>query len=290
MDVKDEIRDFLSSRRARITPEQAGLPVFGGPRRVPGLRREEAAMLAGVSVQYYTKMERGHLGGVSESVLEALARGLQLDEPEREHLFDLARAAGPMPRTRRRAAPKAVRPSVQQMIDAVNSAAVVIKNGRWDIVAANQLGYALFFEVGAAPGRPASVARYVFLDERSRNFYVDWDAAADDIVALLRGEAGRDPHDRALTDMIGELATRSEPFRGRWAAHAIRAMHTGVRHLLHPVVGDLALTFEAMELKADPGLTVLVFSAEPGSTSEEALRLLGSWAATPAAEHQSPPG
>jgi len=228
MDVQKEIRDFLRSRRARITPQDAGLPVFGGTRRVPGLRREEAAMLAGVSVDYYTKMERGQLGGVSESVLEALARGLQLDEAERDHLFDLARAAGPMPRPRRRSAPQRVRPSVQQLIDVIG-APVVVKNGRWDILAANTWGYALFSEVGAAPGRPANLSRYVFLDERARTFY-----AVNDVVTLLRAEAGRDPDNRQITDIIGELATRSEPFRIRWAAHAIRALNTGVRHLHHP--------------------------------------------------------
>jgi hypothetical protein len=235
-------------------------------------------------------MERGHLGGVSESVLESLARGLRLDDAEREHLFDLARAAGPIPRNRRRSAPQAVRPGVQQLIDAMTHAPAVVKNGSWDLVAANQLGYALFSDVGAVPGRPANLARYVFLDERAGSFYADWDGAADDIVVLLRTEAGRDPYDRQLTDLVGELATRSEDFRRRWAAHDIRALHTGVRRLHHPTVGDLALTFEAMNLNADPGLTVLAFSAEPGSKSEEALHLLGSWAATHAAEHQSPAG
>lgn len=182
-----------------------------------------------------------------------------------------------------------VRPSVQQLIDSIHAPAVV-KNGRWDILAANQLGYALFCEAGAAPGRPTNLTRYVFLDERARRFYADWDAAADDAVALLRAEAGRDPHDRALTDLIGELATRSEPFRHRWAAHTIRTVHTGIKHFHHPIVGDLALTFEAMELQATPGLTVVVWNAEPGSTSEETLRLLGSWAATTAAEQHSPAG
>jgi transcriptional regulator with XRE-family HTH domain len=289
MDVTSEIRDFLSSRRARITPEQAGLPVYGGTRRVPGLRREEAAMLAGVSAEYYAKMERGHLGGVSESVLEALARGLKLDEAEREHLFDLARSAGPIPRRRRRSAAQGVRPHVQQVLDIIDGPAVV-KNGRWDILAANGLGYALFSDVGAAPGRPANLSRYVFLDERARNFYADWDRAADDIVTLLRAEVGRDPHDRDLTALVGELATHSEPFRRRWAAHSIRSLHTGVRPVHHPVIGELSLSFEAMVLTANPDLTLIIFTAERGSASAEALHLLGSWAATTAAEQQSPAG
>lgn len=287
MDARNDIREFLTSRRAKITPQQAGLPVFGGTRRVPGLRREEAAMLAGVSVDYYTKMERGSLSGVSESVLEALARGLQLDEAERAHLFDLARAAGPMPRTRRRSAAQRVRPSVQRIIDAMTHAPAIVQNGRLDILAANRLGLALYSEMDLAPGRPANHARFVFLDPRAQRFFLDWERAADDTVAMLRAEAGRDPHDRALSDLVGELSTRSEDFRVRWAAHNVRAHQTGAKRFHHPVVGDLSLTFEMLELTADSGMQILALSAEPGSTSQDALDLLGSWAATiePATAH-----
>jgi transcriptional regulator with XRE-family HTH domain len=277
VEPRNEIREFLTSRRARITPQQAGLPVFGDTRRVPGLRREEAAMLAGVSVDYYTKMERGNLRGVSEGVLEALARGLQLDEAERAHLFDLARAAGPMSRPRRRSAAQRVRPSVQRIIDAMTEAPALVQNGRLDIFAANRLGYALYSEMDLAPGRPANHARFVFLDPRARRFFLDWERAADDTVAMLRAEAGRDPHDRNLTDLVGELSTRSEDFRARWAAHNVRAHQTGAKRFHHPVVGDLSLTFEMLELAADPGLHLLALSAEPGSTSQDALNLLGSW-------------
>ena len=282
MDARNEIREFLTSRRARITPQEAGLPVFGGTRRVPGLRREEAAMLAGVSVDYYTKMERGNLRGVSESVLEALARGLQLDEAERAHLFDLARAAGPMPRPRRRPAKQRVRPSVQRILDAMTGAPAIVQDGRLNILAANRLGLALYSEMDLAPGRPANHGRFVFLDPRARRFLLDWDRAADDTVALLRAEAGRDPHDRDLSDLVGELSTRSEDFRARWAAHNVRSHQTGAKRFHHPVVGDLSLTFEMLELAADPGLNLLAYSAEPGSTSQDALSLLGSWAATAA--------
>src|SRR6266480_5680968 len=280
MDNRSEIREFLTSRRARITPEQAGLPVFGGTRRVLGLRREEAAMLAGVSVDYYTRLERGNLKGVSETVLDALARGLRLDEAERAHLFDLTRAAGPTTARPRRRSPHEVRPSVQRVLDAMTGAPAFAQNGRLDVLAANRLGYALYSEMFADPVRPANLARFVFSNPRSRDFFGDWDRAANDTVAILRSEAGRDPYDRGLSDLVGELSTRSEEFRTRWAAHNVRIHRTGVKHVRHPVVGDLELTFEMMELSADPGLSILTYSAEPGTRSEEALSLLASWAAT----------
>src|SRR3954470_2913066 len=280
VEPRSEIREFLTSRRARITPQQAGLPVFGDTRRVPGLRREEAAMLAGVSVDYYTRMERGNLRGVSDGVLEAVARGLQLDETERVHLFDLARTAGPTPRPRTRPAKQGVRASVQRIIDAMTDVPALVQNGRLDIFAANRLGYAVYSEMDLAPGRPANHGRFVFLDPRARSFFLDWDRAADDTVALLPAQAGRAPHDRNLSDLVGELSTRSEDFRVRWAAHNVRSHQTGAKHFHHPVVGDLTLTFEMLALAADPGLTLLAYSAEPGSKSHDALRLLGSWAAT----------
>ena len=280
MDTRSEIRELLTSRRARITPEQVGLPVYGS-RRVPGLRREEVAVLAGVSVPYYTRLERGDMSGVSESVLEALARALQLDEAERAHLFDLARAAQPTPSLRRRRKSKQrVRPSVQHVLDAMTGAPAFVRNGRLDILAANQLGYALYSEMFLGPVRPANSARFVFLDPRSHDFYVGWERAASDVVGVLRSEAGRNPYDRDLSDLVGELSTQSDEFRTRWAAHNVRFHITGVKHFHHPVVGDLSLTYDRMELPADPGLTIFAYTAEPGSKSEEALNLLGSWAAT----------
>jgi transcriptional regulator with XRE-family HTH domain len=275
-----EIREFLTSRRARITPEQAGLRSYGS-RRVPGLRREEVAVLAGVSVPYYTRLERGDMSGVSEGVLEALARALELDQAERAHLFDLARAAQPtLARPRRRRAKQRVRPEVEWTLDAITGAAAFVGNERLDILAANQLGRALFSELYATPARPVNNARFVFLDRRAEAFYRDWERVADDCVAILRWAAGRDPSDRALSDLVGELATYSEAFRTRWAAHNVRIHQTGVKHFHHPVVGDLNLTFEMMELRADAGLTILTYTAEPGSKSDEALNLLGSWIAT----------
>jgi transcriptional regulator with XRE-family HTH domain len=278
VDNRSEVRDFLATRRARITPEEAGLPVYGGHRRVPGLRREELAMLAGVSVDYYTRLERGNLSGASDSVLEALARALRLDEAERAHLFDLARGATPTGAHRRPAA-KRVRPSVQRVLDALVGAPALVRNGRLDYLAANPLGRALFSEMFEAPARGNS-ARFVFLDPRSTEFYPDWDRGANDIVATLRGEAGRNPYDKALTDLVGELSTRSESFRTRWAAHDVRLHRTGGKRMHHRVVGDLELTYESMELPADPGLTMHVYTTEPASASADALNLLASWAAT----------
>ncbi|MET3950721.1 helix-turn-helix transcriptional regulator [Arthrobacter sp. UYEF36] len=290
MDNQSETRDFLATRRAKITPEQAGLPVSGGNRRVPGLRRGEVALLAGVSVEYYTRLERGNLSGVSEGILEALARALQLDEAEQAHLFDLARTASTSRKPlRRRPATQPVRASVQLMLDAISNAPAFVRNGRLDILAANQLGYALYSEMYASPVRPANHARFIFLDSRAYAFYPDWDRAANDTVAILRTEAGRDPYDRGLTDLVGELSTRSEEFRTRWAAHNVRLHHSGIKHLRHPVVGDLHLLYESLDLSADAGLSLLVYTAEPGSPTGDALRLLASWAATQQSKTQTEP-
>jgi transcriptional regulator with XRE-family HTH domain len=279
MDTRNEIHDFLTTRRARITPEQAGLPAYGGNRRVAGLRREEVALLAGVSVDYYTRLERGNARGVSESVLDALARALQLDEAERAHLFDLARAASTTARTARRPAGQQVRPSVQRILDSMTTTPAYLRNGRMDILATNRLGHALYSPLFDSPARPANHARFIFLDPCAPEFFAEWERAASDTVALLRAEAGRDPHDRALSGLIGELSTRSETFRQLWAAHNVRFHRTGVKRFHHPVVGDLALAFEALDLTAD-GLRITAYTAEPGSPSHDALNFLASWAAT----------
>ena len=280
METKSEIRDFLTSRRARITPHDAGLKVFG-PRRVPGLRREEVATLAGLSVDYYNRLERGNLGGASDSVLEALADALRLDEAERAHLFDLARASQPSSRGRRRSATHAVRPSVQWMLDSMTAAAAFAENGRLDALAANQLGRALYPALfGEGRRQPGNFARFVFLNQQARNVYVEWDRSAKDCVAILRTEAGRNPHDRELSDLVGELATQSEEFRGLWAAHNVRLHTKGVKRFNHPVVGELELSFDRLEVAADPGVMIVAYTAEPGSRSAEAFGLLASWAAT----------
>jgi transcriptional regulator with XRE-family HTH domain len=282
MDTRSEIREFLTSRRARITPEQAGLRTYGaGPRRVPGLRREEVALLAGVSVDYYTRLERGNASGVSDTVLEALTRALQLDDAERAHLFDLARATQTSTSRRRRRSQQRIRPSVQHMLDAMAGVPAFVRNGRLDILGANRLGRALYSAHFDSPAQPPNTARFVFLDDRAVTFYTDWDRVAHDVVAILRAEAGRDPYDRELSDLIGELSTRCELFRTLWAAHNVRTHDTGVKRFHHPLVGELTVSFEAMELVADPGLTMFVYSAEPGSKSAQALNLLASWTATP---------
>ena len=291
MDTKQEIREFLTTRRARITPEQAGLPVYGS-RRVTGLRREEVAVLAGVSVPYYARLERGDINGVSESVLDALAHALQLDDAERTHLFDLARAAQPAAGRPRRRPPKhRVRADVQWTLDAITGAAALAGNDRLDILATNPLGRALFSDLftDIEPGQPANHARYVFLDPRSEAFYGDWDRAAAETVAILRWAAGRDPYDRELTDLIGQLATQSDAFRTLWAAHNVRFHATAIKHLHHPTVGDLELSFNRLDLAADHGLTIFAYTPEPGSKSAETVALLGSWAATLAQEQAAHP-
>jgi transcriptional regulator with XRE-family HTH domain len=281
MDAKAEIREFLTTRRARITPEQAGLRTYGtGSRRVPGLRREEVALLAGVSVDYYTRLERGNASGVSDAVLAALARALQLSDVERGHLFDLVRSGQSARRTRRRAT-QLVRPSVQRLLDAMTAAPALVRNGRHDLLAANSLGRALYATHFDSLAGPPNSARFVFLDPRAPELYVDWEQVATDMVASLRTEAGRDPYDRGLSDLVGELSTRSEPFRTLWAAHDVQIHDTGRKRMRHPIAGELDLTYESLELLADPGLWLFAFTAEPGSRSDEALRLLASWGATP---------
>ncbi|MDH6622725.1 transcriptional regulator with XRE-family HTH domain [Streptomyces sp. LBL] len=283
MDRRKEIREFLTTRRAKITPAQAELPAFGSDaRRVPGLRREEVALLAGVSVDYYTRLERGNARGVSDNVLDNLARALQLTEAERTHLFDLVRAANATTRPRRTGRQR-MRPAVQRILDAMTTPAHVW-NGHFDTLAANRLGRALFSPVIQDRPLPVNHARFLFLDPRAEEFFSDWEGSANGTVAALRWQAGRNPYDKALTDLVGELSTRSEFFRTRWAAHNVRVHRNGVKKLHHPVVGDLSLPYESMALDADSGLTLVAYSAEPGSPSEEALGFLASWAA--ASDHE----
>jgi transcriptional regulator with XRE-family HTH domain len=279
VDAANDIAEFLSSRRARVTPEQVGLPTYG-PRRVKGLRREEVASLAGVSVEYYKRLERGNASGVSDGVLEALAGALQLDDAERAHLFDLARAASPVAPKRRRPAPERVRPVVLRILESIGAPAIV-RDSRVDYLAANPLGRALYAPLFDSIEQPANSARFTFLDPSAQEFYVDWERTAKDLVAHLRSEAGRNPYDRCLSDLVGELSTRSEEFRTWWAAHNVRYHRTGTKRLRHPVVGELELAYELMDVSANDGLTVSVYSAEPGSRSQEALDLLASWTATP---------
>lgn len=284
MDNRAEVRQFLSSRRGRITPEQAGIEPYGGRRRVPGLRREEVARLAGVSVDYYTRLERGNLSGVSDSVLDAIAGALELDRAEHDHLYDLARAANTSGRKRAAgagaASPSKVRPELQYLLDAITDAPAFIGNNRLDIVAANTLGYALYSDMYRNPSRPANHSRFIFLDPRAHNFYTDWDRAANTNVAILRREAGRNPHDKGIAELIGELSMRSDEFRTLWAAHNVRRHYAGTKFFQHPVVGLLELNYQVLGLEEDPGHTLTVYPATPGSPSAEALKLLASWAVT----------
>jgi transcriptional regulator with XRE-family HTH domain len=282
MDVRKDAAEFLRSRRARLSPEDAGLPAWGGNRRVKGLRREEVAMLAGVSVEYYVRLERGNLGGASQSVLDSVANALQLDEAERAHLHDLARtsstrvAAG-------RPARRTVRPPVQWLLDSMTDTAAYVRNARIDILATNTLGRALYAPVFEMPGRP-NIARFVFLDPRSQEFFLEWPKVAGESAALLRTLAGENPYDQGLTELVGELSTRSDLFRTLWAAHDVRQHRTGVKRFHHPLVGEMTLAYESMELTADPGLRLNAYMAEPASPSAEAFNLLASWAGSPATE------
>lgn len=278
MSTETEIREFLTTRRAKLTPEQAGLPTFGRQRRVTGLRREEVALLAGISVEYYTRLERGNARGVSDGVLDSICDALQLNDAERDHLDHLARTANAERPPRRAATPQKVRPSIARIVDAMTGVAATVRNSRLDLLYANELGQALFSELFRDP-RGANLARFVFLDPRSHLFWPDWERAASDMVAVLHAEAGRNPYDRGLSDLIGELSTRSEDFRLRWAAHDVKNHRSGVKELHHPLVGDLTLTFEALDLPADPGLALGTYVAEPGTVSEERFAKLARWAA-----------
>jgi transcriptional regulator with XRE-family HTH domain len=291
VDNKAEVREFLSSRRARLKPEQAGLPAYGGNRRVPGLRREEAAMLSGLSVDYYVQLERGKLKGVSESVLNAVANALQLDDAERSHLFDLARAANASATRPRRPSPQKVRPGLQRVLDAITDAPAWIRNARHDILAMNPLARALYSPVlesavaGATAKRAANTTRFIYLDPAAREFFVDYDRMATDAAAMLRLEAGRNPHDKALITLVGELSTQSELFRQHWASHNVKFHRSGRKRLRHPAVGELDLNFEAMELPSEPDLRLNLYTADPDTPAADGLKLLASWAATRAADN-----
>jgi transcriptional regulator with XRE-family HTH domain len=285
----NEIAEFLVSRRASISPERAGLPSFGR-RRVPGLRREEVASLAGVSIEYYRRLERGNLAGASDQVLDAIARALQLDDAERTHLFDLARAASPAVTVRqRRVITQRLRPTVELMLDGIQAPALV-RNDRSDYLAANALGRALYAPMFESSEQPANSARFTFLDPAAQDFYPQWDRVADELVATLRSLAGRNPYDKGLSDLIGQLSTRSTEFRGRWAAHNVRFHRTGTKVINHPLVGEVELSYESMELTADTGLSISIYVTEPNSPSAHALNLLASWTATPPLERISTGG
>lgn len=283
VDNRQDVREFLISRRARITPDQVGLPA-GDHRRVAGLRRGEVAQLAGVSVEYYSRLERGRISGASTGVLDAVARALQLNDTERAHLFDLARAADGVPvsgRARGRRSPRAAqRESLGWVLDAITGIAVV-RDPRQNILAVNTLARAFYAPIIGDGGRTPNLARFQFLDPGSRDFYPDWDLFAEMCVAVMRTEAGRDPHDKELQDLVGELSTRSDVFRRLWGAHEVRSHGSGTKRFHHPIVGELTLAYEELLITADPGTVLMVYTARPGSPSAERLQLLASWSSTP---------
>ena len=283
MDNRSEVREFLMSRRARLTPEQAGL-AGGSNRRVAGLRRSEVAVLADVSVEYYAKLERGAIAGASSAVLEAVARALRLDDTERAHLFDLARAADGIPasgRPRKRAtAQSGTRLSLQWALNAITDGVAFVRDPYQNLLATNALGRAFYSPVIGDGGRTPNLARFQFLDPASRDFYPDWELFGEMCVWVMRAEAGRDPHDRTMQDLVGELSTRSEIFRSLWGAHNVRTHGAGTKRFHHPVAGELTLAYEELAITAEPGLVLLVYTAEPGSPSAERLRLLASWGAS----------
>jgi len=280
VDNRVDVREFLTSRRAKVTPERAGLPA-AGQRRVPGLRRSEVAALAGMSVEYYAKLERGSLAGVSAGVLDAIARALHLDDAERAHLLRLAHEAdgsNAILRPRRRSKQWTIRPSLQWALDTITAPAI-LGNNRLDLLAANHLGPAMHCDLYTDPSSAPNLARFTFLDNAARRFYPDWGLAADMCVANPRTAAGKDPHDKGLHDLVGELSTRSDDFRRRWGAHNVRTHGSGVKqfhhhHHHHHVVGDLTLAYESLDLRAEPDLTLTVYTAEPHSPTAHALTLL----------------
>ncbi|AJC55136.1 helix-turn-helix transcriptional regulator [Streptomyces sp. 769] len=277
-----ELGDFLRSRRARIRPEEVGLPGHGR-RRVPGLRREEVAQLAGVSVDYYIRLEQGRGPSVSDAVLDAVGRVLRLDDTEQEYLRTLARPARRRPATARRAprpAPQQVRPGLRLLLDLVDRAPAFVLGRRMDVLAWNALADAVGGFSRLAP-KDRNMPRQVFLDPRAREVYPDWPAVAAETVAHLRLGAGNHPHDEQLATLVGELSLGSEDFRRLWADHLVKEKSYGTKRMLHPVVGELFLPYETLTVPGEPDQMLVVYTPEPGSQTEERLRLLASWAATP---------
>ncbi|WP_328606474.1 helix-turn-helix transcriptional regulator [Amycolatopsis sp. NBC_00345] len=270
-----DLREFLRSRRAKVTPEEAGLPPYLGARRVPGLRREEVAQLAGVSVDYYVRLERGRNLNVSESVLDAVARALRLNDLERSHLFTLAKPRRGRPRA---LPPQRVRPGLRLVLESLTDVPALVLGRRLDVLAANRLARALYLDFDALPPRSRNMARLIFLDDAIRSVYADWEGAARGIVASLHLYAGRNPHDPALAELVGELSVRDQDFRRWWADHDVFERTHGVKHFHHPLVGELVLGYEAFAPADDPEQTLGIWTVEPGSPSAERVRLLASWA------------
>ncbi|WP_329118034.1 helix-turn-helix domain-containing protein [Streptomyces sp. NBC_01465] len=285
MDQRAELSEFLRSRRARLKPEDVGLPEHGRARRVPGLRREELAQLAGVSVAYYTRLEQGNGRNVSTEVLDAIARALRLTDAEQAHLTHLAK-----PKTKKKRQPawrtQKVRADVQHLMDAMEGVPAYLLGQRLDILGMNRLGQALFGDLASVPPAERNVARQVFLNPTQRELYMDWECKATEVVSVLRLYAGCSPDDPQLSALVGELSVKSDEFRTLWAAHTVTEKGHGVKRLHHPVVGELTLSYETLKFPDDHDLSLVTFHAEPGSASAESLRLLASWGVDAAAAPQ----
>ncbi|MEU9295675.1 helix-turn-helix transcriptional regulator [Streptomyces sp. NPDC048266] len=278
MEPSAELSEFLRSRRARLKPQDVGLPEYGRHRRVPGLRREELAQLAGVSVAYYTRLEQGHGRNVSMEVLDAIARALRLSDTERAHLTHLAK---PTVKKRQRAAiarPQRVRASLTQLLDSMDRVPAFVLGRRLDILAWNRMARALLGDFSAWEPAERNMPRMVFLDPNARDLYVDWEHKAVEVVSVLRLYAGCYPDDPQLLALVGELSVRNEEFRSLWAAHTVTDKGHGTKRLRHPLVGELTLSYESLKVAGDdPDLVLVTYHAEPGTASADALRLLAGW-------------
>ncbi|MEU5866963.1 helix-turn-helix transcriptional regulator [Nonomuraea sp. NPDC047529] len=277
MDRSSEIADFLRSRRGGITPEGAGLPADGRIRRVSGLRRDEVARLAGVSTEYYTRLEQGRGGSPSPEVIEALARALQLNPSEREYLTNLL--ASPATARRAPAGPQRVRPGLHLMLHTLDHVPAFILGRRTDVLAANRLAREVLTDFDALPAPRRNLALFYLLDPQAREKVGDWERIAAETVAVLRLEAGRHPNDRRLADLVGELTLKSPEFSTWWNDHRVLRRTHGAKSYHHPLVGDLHFAYESFQAPGDDDQTLCVYNVEPGSETEQALRLLTSWTA-----------
>ncbi|AGZ39408.1 helix-turn-helix domain-containing protein [Actinoplanes friuliensis] len=270
MDAQRQLGEFLQTRRSQLRPEDVGVATYGGRRRVPGLRREELALLAGVSASYYSRLEQGQAANASPEVLDALARALRLNETERLHLDELA--TGSRRRTRaKRPAPEKLSEATRQLVAALGDVPVVVLGRRSDVLAWNPAGHSLFAGHLAADSKP-NLAWLMFFDTHTRALYADWPAKARAVVATLRMASGRHPDDPLLAALVGELSVKSPEFVAMWADHRVKAGGDAVYEMLHPLVGPMRVTQQA--LWTEGGQAVVVATTEAGSPSQAAMTLL----------------
>jgi transcriptional regulator with XRE-family HTH domain len=286
MDRREELTEFLKSRRARVQPEDLGLKVYGARRRVPGLRREELAQAAGVSADYYVRLEQGRTDNVSQEILDAVADVLSLSEDERKHLALLAKPA--RRKVKRRTTTQRIRPGVQALLDSMTDVPAFVLGRRMDVLGWNQLAAALIADFGSLEPKDRNIPRLVFLDPATRDFYPDWDAVADETVGYLRTYAGRYPDDPELAELVGELSIHSPEFRQHWARHDVKDKTFGTKAQYHHLVGEIIVQYETLQPPGEPDQLMVTYTVEPGSTSEQNLRLLASWTAADREKSRSP--